>query len=185
MSLMQQRAEAIEHSLAQVRRIEAEMGVTRATLDAVKPVLIALAARTDLFPPEHFPVTPGGHGKVYRLAEDPDRRFALYASAGVPGKAQPPHNHTTWAVISGVFGDEHNVFYERIDNRDRPGFGRIRSTGDLTVRNGNACAFLNQTTNLCSIYDTRPWVCRVFDCDGQGKEQLIQLGIRPGNGRER
>jgi rhodanese-related sulfurtransferase/predicted metal-dependent enzyme (double-stranded beta helix superfamily) len=156
MSLMQQRAEAIEQTLAQVRRIEAEMGVTRATLDAVKPVLIALAVRTDLFPPEHFPVTPGGHGKVYRLAEDPDRRFALYASAGVPGKAQPPHNHTTWAVISGVFGDEHNVFYERIDNRDRPGFGRIRSTGDLTVRKGNACAFLPDDFHTIEVTGGKP-----------------------------
>jgi rhodanese-related sulfurtransferase/predicted metal-dependent enzyme (double-stranded beta helix superfamily) len=156
MSLMQQRAEAIEQTLAQVRRIEAEMGVTRATLDSVKPVLIALAARTDLFPPEHFPVTPGGHGKVYRLAEDPDRRFALYASAGVPGKAQPPHNHTTWAVISGVFGDEHNVFYERIDNRDRPGFGRIRSTGDLTVRKGNACAFLPDDFHTIEVTGGKP-----------------------------
>ena len=103
MSLMQQRAQAVEQTLDQVRRIEAEMGVTPATLDAIKPVLIALATRTDLFPPEHFPVTPGGHGRVYRLAEDADRRFALYASAGVPGKAQPPHNHTTWAVIAGVY----------------------------------------------------------------------------------
>jgi len=156
MSLMQQRAEAVEQTLAQVRRIEAEMGVTRATLDALKPVLIALAARTDLFPPAHFPVTPGGHGKVYRLAEDPDRRFALYASAGVPGKAQPPHNHTTWAVISGVFGDEHNVFYERIDNRERPGFGRIRKTGDLTVRQGNACAFLPDDFHTIEVTGGKP-----------------------------
>src|SRR5258708_23337607 len=142
MSVMQQRAQAVEQTLAQVRRIEAEMGVTRAALDAIKPVLIALAARTELFPPEHFPVTQGGHGKVYRLAEDRDQRFALYASAGVPGKAQPPHNHSTWAVIAGVFGDEHNVFYERTDNRTEPGSGRIARTGELTVRRGNACAFL-------------------------------------------
>src|SRR5260370_9971060 len=109
MSLMQQRARAVEQTLAQVRRIAAEMGVTRATLDAIKPVLIALAARTELFPPEHFPVTQGGHGKVYRLAEDSDRRFALYASPGSPGKPQPPHNHTTSAVIPGAFGYEHNA----------------------------------------------------------------------------
>jgi len=51
--------------------------------------------------------------------------------------------------------------------------------------NDNACAFLEQTTNLCSIYETRPWACRVFDCDGEGREQLIQLGIRPGNSRDR
>jgi len=86
MSLMQQRAQAVEQTLAQIRGIAAERGVTRATLDALKPVLIALAARTELFPPEHFPVAQGGHGKVYRLAEDADRRFALYASAGCPGR---------------------------------------------------------------------------------------------------
>jgi rhodanese-related sulfurtransferase/predicted metal-dependent enzyme (double-stranded beta helix superfamily) len=156
MSLMQQRADAVEQTLAEVRRIAAEMGVTRATLDALKPVLIDLAGRTELFPPEHFPVAPGGHGKVYRLAEDADRRFALYASAGVPGKAQPPHNHTTWAVISGVFGDEHNVFYERIDNRDEPGIGRIRKTGDLTVRKGNACAFLPDDFHTIEVTGGKP-----------------------------
>ncbi|HWG80204.1 MAG TPA: rhodanese-like domain-containing protein [Stellaceae bacterium] len=156
MSLMQQRSEAIEHTLAEVRRIEAEMGVTRATLDALKPVLIQLAGRTELFPPAHFPVAPGGHGKVFRLAEDADRRFALYASAGVPGKAQPPHNHTTWAVISGVFGDEHNVFYERIDNRDEPGIGRIRKTGELTVRRGNACAFLPDDFHTIEVTGGKP-----------------------------
>jgi Fe-S-cluster containining protein len=50
---------------------------------------------------------------------------------------------------------------------------------------GYACRFLNESTNLCSIYDTRPWVCRVFDCDGEGKEQLIQLGYRPKEGPSR
>jgi len=51
--------------------------------------------------------------------------------------------------------------------------------------NDGACTFLNQTTHLCSIYETRPWVCRAFDCDGEGKEHLIELGIRPRGGRER
>ncbi|HZB93186.1 MAG TPA: rhodanese-like domain-containing protein, partial [Stellaceae bacterium] len=116
--------------------------VTRATLDAIKPVLIELAARRALFPPEHFPFAPDGRPRVYRLAEDGDGRFALYASAGCPGKAQPPHNHTTWAVIAGVFGDEHNVFYERVDDREQPGFGRLGETGELTVTRGTACALL-------------------------------------------
>ncbi len=156
MSLMEQRRQAVERTLAAVRRIEAEKGVTRAALEALKPVLIELASQTALFPAEHFPVAPGGHGRVYRLAEDADQRFALYASAGVPGKAQPPHNHTTWAVISGVFGDEHNVFYERIDNRDEPGVGRIRKTGELTVRRGNACAFLPDDFHTIEVTGGKP-----------------------------
>ena len=42
-----------------------------------------------------------------------------------------------------------------------------------------ACVFLDQATNLCAIYDTRPLVCRLFDCDGEDRENLIQLGILP------
>ena len=156
MSVMERRHAAIEQALGRVRRIEAELGVTKAALDALKPVLIDLAGRGELFPPEHFPVAPEGHGRVYRLAEDSDRRFALYASAGFPGKAQPPHNHTTWAVIAGVFGDEHNVFYERTDNRATPGFGRLRQTGELAVRRGNACAFLPDDFHTIEVTGGKP-----------------------------
>ena len=156
MSLMEERRVAIEDTLAQVRRIEAQRGVTAAALEAIKPVLIALASRAELFPAEHFPLTSAGEGRVFRLAEDGDRRFALYASAGTPGKAQPPHNHTTWAVIAGVFGDEHNVFYERVDNRATPGEGRIRRTGELTVQRGNACAFLPDDFHTIEVTGGRP-----------------------------
>ena len=45
--------------------------------------------------------------------------------------------------------------------------------------NGHACAFLDRQTNLCTIYPTRPLVCRLFDCDGEEREELVQLGILP------
>jgi len=51
--------------------------------------------------------------------------------------------------------------------------------------NDYACTFLDRSTNLCSIYDTRPWVCRVFDCDGEQREELVELGILPPRGRSR
>jgi Fe-S-cluster containining protein len=31
--------------------------------------------------------------------------------------------------------------------------------------NGNACHFFDRETRLCTIYDTRPLMCRLFDCD--------------------
>jgi Fe-S-cluster containining protein len=40
----------------------------------------------------------------------------------------------------------------------------------------HACVFLDEN-NLCSIYPTRPLMCRLFDCAGEGREQLIELGI--------
>lgn len=45
------------------------------------------------------------------------------------------------------------------------------------IREGYACVFLDRTTSLCTIYETRPMTCRVFDCAGEGREQLIELGI--------
>jgi Fe-S-cluster containining protein len=42
-----------------------------------------------------------------------------------------------------------------------------------------ACIFLDQATNLCTIYETRPLVCRLFDCDGAGRKQMVELGMLP------
>lgn len=42
--------------------------------------------------------------------------------------------------------------------------------------NGYACEFLDRKTNLCTIYQTRPLLCRLFNCD-EKREDLIELGI--------
>ena len=142
MQIAEQRAQAVRETIQTVRAIEAQYGVTRETLERIKPVLVSLASRTELFPPGSFGNLPGRPGTLFHLAEDPDGRFALYGSAGAPGKAQPPHNHTTWACIAGVYGDEHNVFYDRVDDRMVESEGRLAKSGELTVVKGNACAFL-------------------------------------------
>ena len=142
MQIADQRAQAVRKTIETVRAIEAQHGVSRETLERIKPVLVGLASRTELFAAESFGNLPGRPGTLFHLAEDADGRFALYGSAGAPGKAQPPHNHTTWACIAGVYGDEHNVFYDRVDDRKVEGEGRLAKSGELTVVKGNACAFL-------------------------------------------
>ena len=97
----EERAAAVRQLVDQARAIE-KTGVTAATLERIGGLLAGLARRAELFPQEEFPL--GADGGIYRLAEDPDHRFALYASAGGPGKKVPPHNHTTWAIIAGVHG---------------------------------------------------------------------------------
>lgn len=47
------------------------------------------------------------------------------------------------------------------------------------AENGYACAFLDRASNLCKIYDTRPRICRVFSCDGEDRDRLVQLGVLP------
>ncbi|MCH7554711.1 MAG: hypothetical protein IIC08_01730, partial [Proteobacteria bacterium] len=113
MSVRDQRQAAVAASVGRIREIENGRGVTRDALEAIKRELLDLADHIELFPIGDFPPSDGGDGfdVLYRLSEDADHRFALYASTGTPGKSVPPHNHTTWAVIVGLHGDEHNVFY--------------------------------------------------------------------------
>ncbi|HVB47321.1 MAG TPA: rhodanese-like domain-containing protein [Burkholderiales bacterium] len=156
MAVMDERAAAIGQTIARVRAIVVRRGAGRAALEGVKQALIALASRGELFPAPHFPVAAGKLAGLYHLAEDPDGGFALYGSAGVPGKAQPPHNHTTWAVIAGVYGDEHNVFYQRTDDGSVPGSGALGKTHELTVRRGNACALLPEDFHTIAVTGTHP-----------------------------
>ena len=137
MDFRAERNNAVAGAISEIRGIEAERGVNPEALDAIKGVLLQLADRRELFPQDDFPVgEDDGNSVVYRLSEDDDHRFALYASTGLPGKGVHPHNHTTWAVIVGVHGDEHNIFYERTDDGSEPGIGELRQTGEFTVSFG-------------------------------------------------
>jgi len=156
MAVMDERIAVVSRTLDTVRGIIAARGVTRASLDQVKAALTALASKAELFPLAQFPVKPGRTGGIYHLAEDADGSYALYASAGVPGKAQPPHNHTTWASISGVHGEEHNVFYERTDDRAVEGQGSLKMTHEVTVRRGNAVALMPDDFHTIEVIGAAP-----------------------------
>ena len=170
MLIHDQRAAAVTEAMARVREIVARRGVTGAMLDEVKTVMIELGSRAELFAWEHFPIPEGATGRLYRLSEDADLRFALYAAAGVMGRAQPPHNHTTWAVIAGIHGDEHNVFYRRSDNRQTPGRGAIEKTGELTVTRGNAVGFMPDDFHTIETRGDRPTLH--LHCYGMSLEHL-------------
>ena len=153
MDIAQQRDEAVAVAIADIRAIEQAQGVTPAALDAIKGVLLKLAARRELFPEDHFPVgADDGNSVVYRLSEDDDHRFALYASTALPGKDVYPHNHTTWAVIVGVHGDERNIFYDRTDDGSRQGIGEVRKTGEFTVSFGGGVTLMPE--DIHSIHVT-------------------------------
>ncbi len=156
------RAHKVAQTIDAIREISAA-GISRKSLENIKALLIELASQTELFPWEHFPLGDGSAPRVYRLSEDADGRFAMYASVGVPGKSQPPHNHTTWAVISGVYGDEHNVLYRRSDDR-------LERVGEITVKRGNAVALMpNDFHTICVTGDANSLHLHAY---GRSLEQL-------------
>ena len=159
-----ERRKAIEAAVADIRGIEKREGVTRASLETIKARLIKLAARSDLFEPKDYPPPEPGQklrSCLYRLSEDADHRFALYANASLGGYGTPAHNHTTWAVIVGVTGEELNRFY------DRSG-GGVKVKGSNVVRQGTGVAFLPE--DLHSIHIEAPLLN--FHMYGLALEQL-------------
>jgi len=144
MEHQQLREQEINNTIAKIRETETQGGVTRDSLEEIKGHLIELATKDGLFPLSDFPLDPqtDGNGVIYRLSEDDDHRFALYASVGMPGKGVRPHNHTTWAVIVGIAGDELNRFYERTDDGSVTGEGTLRQYKEEAVRYGTGVAFL-------------------------------------------
>jgi predicted metal-dependent enzyme (double-stranded beta helix superfamily) len=113
------RAAAVASTIDRIRTIEAVRGVTRASLDAIKAEMLALAAQEQLFPSAEFQPPPNGEAGAqrYLLQEDDDHRFALYLNALNPGNSTKPHDHTTWAVVVAVEGQEHNTVYRRLPDR--------------------------------------------------------------------
>jgi predicted metal-dependent enzyme (double-stranded beta helix superfamily) len=161
-----ERKREIEKAVADVREIERRGGVTRETLEKIRQRLTLLAARQDLFTASDFPPPQPGSKRnscLYRVAEDADHRFALYVNSSDGNYGTPAHNHTTWAVIVGVSGEELNRFY------DRTGDGP-REKGSAVVKQGTGVAFMPDDYH--SIHINAPLIN--FHMYGLALEQLAR-----------
>ncbi len=166
-SVAEQRTAMVAETVERIRAVERDQGVTRDGVQQIKGLLMELAARTALFPLADFPPPePGGkrNSCLYRLSEDLDHRFALYANAARSGVDTPAHNHTTWAVIVGIAGTELNKFYRRTDA------GGVEQTGEHTVEQGDGVAFLPDDLHSIHIHGEGPTLN--FHMYGLGLEQL-------------
>jgi predicted metal-dependent enzyme (double-stranded beta helix superfamily) len=131
--------------------------VTRPALAAIKAELLALAGRGDLFPRDEFvPPDEPPRDRFYRLSEDADHRFALYLNASLPGRESPPHDHTTWAVIVGIDGEEANKVYQRADDRSTPGRGTVRVVHEEVIRAGTGMAYMPEDIHSIHVVGAKP-----------------------------
>lgn len=151
-----QRARAISAFLDTVRRLLPDPQQAQpAQLQAVAQALEQLGLRKDLFVPAHFPVSAADPAHIYRLAEDADGRYALYISAALPGKGQPPHDHTTWAIIAGVQGNERNVVYGR-QPTDDPARDRLEPLRSIDVVPGTSVTLTPDEVHTIVLLDGAP-----------------------------
>ena len=154
MNMTIERERAVADTVAAIRDIESEQGVTTASLDAIRATLIALASRRELFAGEDFPPRDAENGKLYTLSQDEDCRFALYLNSSACNLETPPHDHTTWAVVVGIHGDELNRFYCRTDDGSVVGKGEVEQVDTFNITAGTGVTMM--PNDIHSIHQTGP-----------------------------
>lgn len=171
------REAAVAAAVGRVRAIEGEAilrerGVTPAALGAIRAELLALAAQKHLFPSSEFPPPPPGEkgANRYLLQVDADDRFALYLNALNPGNSTPPHDHTTWAVVVAVEGQELNKVYERTDDGADPARCELRVREEILVEPGRGICLMPD--DIHSIHTTGDRPTRHLHMYGLALERL-------------
>ena len=113
---MEDRITAIAEAMDDIRAIDGAQADARAAVEAIRDRLLEQVGQPDLFPLDAFLLPredEAARSILYRLAQDDDDRFALYANSSRGRVSTPAHNHTTWAVVVGFQGEELNKFYRR------------------------------------------------------------------------
>lgn len=90
------------------------------------------------------------------MHEEPDHSLAVFVVSWLPGRGAQAHDHGTWAVVAGVDGDERNVRYERLDDRNTPGHAELEVKDESTagpgslvcIRTGGIHAVWNDTDKM-------------------------------------
>jgi predicted metal-dependent enzyme (double-stranded beta helix superfamily) len=139
------REDAVTELFARAREIQGRAGVTRAGVDAIAECLRRLAERRDLFPLEDFPLPGARRSALYVLGKDERSGFVVYAVRSTPPPERPtprPHNHSTWAAVATVYGNELQEIYERTDNGATPDRGSLRKDREFLVVPGTVIGYL-------------------------------------------
>ncbi|APW39861.1 cysteine dioxygenase [Rhodoferax koreense] len=186
-SVAQQRQAAVAEALADIRQTLDRHPIDRATLAVVTTRLERLAAQKALFSRADFPPPAAslgvGASTRYRLnAGDGDEGLALYLNSINPGKTTIPHNHTTWAVIVAVEGQEENRVYSRSDDGSNPDHAQLALVRELTVQPGTSIAFLPEDIHSIHVVGDQPTLH--FHLYGKPLERLSgRIGVELETGR--
>lgn len=149
---MTERSAIVRETIGSIKKIAGIEVHDRAVLDQVLTRLIALAAQRALWVGPEFPPPQEGERQArYMISEELDQTYALYLNVMRPGKQILPHDHTTWACIAAVEGEEHNYTYRRLDDGSVPGRARLEQSGTVVVRPGTGIALLGEDIHAVEI----------------------------------
>lgn len=149
---MTTRQDAVRSTLEHIKSIARKEALDRPMLDHVLASLVELARQRSLWTGADFaPPADDERQARHLISEEADQSFALYLNVMRPGKQITPHNHTTWACIAGVEGEEYNYLYRRTDDGSVPGVGRLQQTGEVVVGPGTGIALMPDDIHAVQI----------------------------------
>lgn len=180
-AISKERRQQVQAALSDIQHMLGDGPVTREGLAAVTARLEQLAQRQELFPVSDFPPPAPGQGvgasTRYRLnPDDAPGVPALYLNSINPGKTTLPHNHTTWAAIVALSGQELNRVYRRSDDGSQEGRATLEQVREVVVQPGQSVSFL--ADDIHSIHVTGDTPTLHFHLYGQPLETLSgRIGI--------
>ncbi len=139
-----------------IKKLIDHQKITPDTLDSIRQRLLLLATQKELFNAEVFPVKDGdGTSSLYLLSEESDHTLALYVVSELKGNVSPPHNHTTWAVIAGIAGEEINKFYKISKSTNEPGKATIQEyKSEIVMANTGIALMPDEVHSIHCLTDT-------------------------------
>jgi predicted metal-dependent enzyme (double-stranded beta helix superfamily) len=142
---MKHAAYTLEQLIGDMRRITAGGASEHETIAALRPLIRQFALSDSWREPHHDQADRQQGFGAHMLHEEPDHSLAVFAASWLPGRGAPPHDHGVWAIVVGVDGSERNLFYERTDDRSRPGYAELRPIGEQVLGPGEVLAMPSGT----------------------------------------
>ena len=132
----------LEQYVADIRRISAEESDDNKITERIKPLAERFTADRSWFSSDYRVVDEEQGFGLHLLFEEDNHDLAVFVIAWAPGKGLAAHNHKTWAVVSGIEGQEHETNYKRLDDGSKQGFADLEITHEETLYPGKAVCCL-------------------------------------------
>tara|TARA_B110000438_G_C15547852_1_gene535602 strand:- start:1 stop:561 length:561 start_codon:yes stop_codon:yes gene_type:complete len=129
---------SVEDYVADIRAVVAEETTAAAISERIKPLSKRLAADRMWFEDTYRKIDGKQGFGLHLLHEEDNHDLAVFVISWAPGKGLAAHNHKTWAVVTGIEGQEHETNYRRLDDCSRPGFADLEKSHEATLFPGDA-----------------------------------------------
>ena len=131
-------AYSVDDYIRDIRSVVREETDIGSITERIKPLALKLAGDPDWFEEKYRYTDPEQGVGLHLLHEEENHDLAVFAIAWAPGRGVSAHNHKTWAVVTGIEGQEHETTYVRRDDGSVPGFADLEATKEETLFPGAA-----------------------------------------------